>query len=156
MAIDSSNQRRIFSGHSLAWLASCLLATVAATLLGSTAQASIVCPELATIELEDLLPAADVGTSSGSRSAPAEEPSEDGNEQELARLLSPSAIPSSGSTSGTSSSGSGAGGSNATALGSVAAIVLCDADVVRWVAGEQRLTLPTPPGNDLLRPPQSA
>jgi hypothetical protein len=33
--------------------------------------------------------------------------------------------------------------------------VLCDADVVRWVAGDERFALPMPPGNDLLRPPQA-
>ena len=159
MAIDSRKQRRIFSGHALAWLAGCLLAMVVVAVSSSAAQASLVCPEPAAIELNDLLPAAGAVASTagscGSSSAPATAPSENGSEREQARQFSPAAIPSSGSTSGTSSSGSGTSGSTGTALDSVAAVVLCDADLVRWIAGERRFTLPTPPGNDLLRPPQS-
>ena len=130
-----------------------------AMVASSTAHASIVCPEPAAIGLDDLLPAADANTSTaslgGSYSTPAKQPSQDGSERVLARLLSLSAFPSGGSTSGTSASGSGANASSASALGSATAIILCDADVVRWVAGDQRLALPMPPGNDLLRPPQA-
>jgi len=159
MAMESGEQRGIFGGHSRAWPAGCLLAMFVAMVASSTAQASIICPEPAAIGFDDLLSASDAGASSASlgdsRSAPAERPSQDGKLRELARLLSPSAIPSGGSTSGTSASGSGASASSASALGSATAIVLCDADVVRWVAGDERLALPMPPGNDLLRPPQA-
>jgi hypothetical protein len=159
MAIEFRKQRRNFGGYSLLRLALSMLCMLVATVVGSSAHASIVCPEPASVSLEDLLSAADAKSASScaSHSAPVEQSSQNEYERELARLLSlsPSAIPSGGSTSGTSASGSGAGASGVSALSFATAIVLCDADVVRWVAGDQRLALPMPPGNDLLRPPQS-
>jgi len=120
------------------------------------AEASIECPAMPAFELEDLEHSMDAGSSagsaSGSHSAPAQERSDEG--QRLVHLGCPTAIPSSGSTTSSPSSGSGASSASATTLGSATAAMLNDADVVRWVAGEQRLSLPTPPGNDLLRPPQ--
>ena len=66
MAIEFRKQRRIFGGYSLPWLALSLLCMLVAMALSATAHASIVCPEPAVIGLDDLLPAADAGTSSAS------------------------------------------------------------------------------------------
>lgn len=57
------------------------------------------------------------------------------------------------STSTTSAVGA-APTSNATLLGDTSSVVPNDPAVIGWVSGESRLVLPTPPGNDLLRPPQ--
>jgi hypothetical protein len=159
MELDSRNQRRSFGGGSLAWLAGCLLSVFVAMVVSPAAHASIEFPQPAAISLEDLQPAAAANASSagtsGGHSGPIEQPSQDGNERDVHRLVSPSAIPPGGSTSGSSSSGIGAGASSVSALCPAAAILLYDADLVRWFAGDERLALPTPPGNVLLRPPQS-
>lgn len=153
MAIVFGSLRGSMIGRSVVWLAACALAVVLVSTFSAAAHASIVGPQTSAINLADLLPAAGAGSSAGSHSAPAKVPSREG--EKPVGLYSPTAIPSGGSTSGTSTSGSGASGSNVSALVSVAAIVRCDGDVVRWVTGEERLALPMPPGNDLLRPPQA-
>ena len=150
MSIEFRQQRRIFGGHSRAQLAVCLLASVVAAAFSSAAHASLVCPEPAAFELGDLSAAADAGTSS----TPAEEPFKHGDKLER-DWHSPAGALSGGTTSGTTSSGSGTSGSAAPAIGTIAGTIFCNAEFVRRVAGEQRLTLPMAPGKNLLRPPQA-
>ena len=77
---------------------------------------------------------------------------EDGSDQDhLTQLFTPNSS-SGSSSSGTSSSG-GSSGANSFALASGTSLDP-DAELVAWFNGEQRFTLPMPPGNDLLRPPQ--
>jgi len=59
--------------------------------------------------------------------------------------------------SGTStSSSSSTGGTSVYPLASSAAANLFDAQFVTWIGGEQCYSLPKPPGNKILRPPQYA
>jgi len=60
-----------------------------------------------------------------------------------------------GSTSGTSST-SGANGTTVFPFDSAAPFSLADQELVAWVCGERSFALPSPPGRDLLRPPQAA
>ena len=69
--------------------------------------------------------------------------------------LLPTSTSSGGSTSGTSTSSSGSGGTSMCPLASGAAANLSDAELVAWLSGEQRFSLPMPPGNELRRPPQA-
>lgn len=59
-----------------------------------------------------------------------------------------------GASTGASTSTSGPGGSSAHPIDSVADVSLFDAELVAWIAGERRCSLPMPPENELLRPPQ--
>ena len=59
-----------------------------------------------------------------------------------------------GTTSGASTSTSGTGGTSTSPLDSAAIVSLSDSELVVWLCSEQRFSLPMPPGNELLRPPQ--
>ena len=58
-----------------------------------------------------------------------------------------------GTSSSTSSSGSSAGSSSSASVISHA-VSAPDLDLIGWIGGEARFSLPNPPGTDLLRPPQ--
>lgn len=157
MSLDPRRFQRYFSSRMLAWQASSLLAVIVALVFSGTTSASIIMQEARPF----VLAASSLGAptdSCGSSSAPLEQQTKDSDryQTEQFHLLGLDSPQPGGTTSGSSSApGNGAGGVNASALGLVSAFVLCDADVIRWIAGEQRLALPTPPGNDLLRPPQA-
>jgi hypothetical protein len=57
-------------------------------------------------------------------------------------------------TSGSSTSTGGIGGTGAFPLASAATVSVTDAELMNWIGGEQRFRLPTPPGNELFRPPR--
>lgn len=71
-------------------------------------------------------------------------------------------LPASSQHFGSNSTGTSAnpvnagGGSSVFALRSVAAILISDQSVSSWLTAERRLTLPIPPANSLLRPPQES
>ncbi len=140
----------------------------------STSQASILLPEQVPFDLEQLAADADsdsafsdsTGTSAGAASSSTSEDSSghqaatpdirlllEPTEPDQAGLLQTSTSPG-GSSTGTSSSSSGSSGSSVSPLASSAAANLSDAELVAWISSEQRFSLPTPPGNELLRPPQ--
>ena len=60
------------------------------------------------------------------------------------------------STSSTSGSSSLAGAGATVALSYVSTSVHCDPTVAGWVSGERQVALPSPPANELLRPPQAS
>ena len=61
---------------------------------------------------------------------------------------------SGGTTSGTSAVASGTSATGTFAIDSTACVPLADTELLTWVGGERSFTLPTPPDNELLRPPQ--
>ena len=73
----------------------------------------------------------------------------------LAQLLGPG-YPTGNSLSGSSSSVGGASGAGSSAISSACSLPLSDSHIVGRTLSEQRFTLPMPPGNELLRPPQGA
>jgi hypothetical protein len=68
-------------------------------------------------------------------------------------LLPTEGSSSSSSTSSSSPSSGGNGSAGAASMLSVAGASL-DLGLWGWLRGEQRFTLPSPPGTDLLRPPR--
>jgi len=129
-------------------------------------QASILMPEEVPLYIDQLIADAEAieGASSSSAPVPADsrvlQPAsndrDDSNNPNEAIFvpsqMSTSPIPTGGSTSGTSTTSTS--GVSAFPIDSVTAASISDAELIAWVGGEQRFTLPMPPGNDLLRPPQ--
>jgi len=133
-----------------------LLGLVALLSIGTSASASILLLEDSFVDVELML--ADSG-SGASSSAPApntdREPSDDDSDPNApSELLSAFQMPPEGSTSGASSPTTGSGGTSSSAFDSAAVVSLSTPELVAWLGSEKRLTLPTPPGNDMLRPPQ--
>ena len=145
--------------HFLARLISILLVGSLALLAGPlTAKASIWTLEVVSPDVEEMLASAEAASTSAATSSSGSNPTpsaphdeRDDSEDELLMWLLTANSSTGGSSSGTSSSSSGANGS---ALACDVSPTF-DADVVASVCGERHLTLPMPPGNDLLRPPQS-
>jgi hypothetical protein len=136
-------------------LARCWVALVVAfcVLAGSsTAEASIVAPAPPEFSLEPssggtgTTHSCYTGTSSGPQGSEAP-----AKERALSMLM---AQPGPSSTTSTSGSSSLAGASVTAALAYFPASILCDPAVAGWVSGEGQVALPSPPGNELLRPPQ--
>lgn len=111
----------------------------------STAEASIVAPAAPQFSLE----------SSGalcSHQAASQVHEDSASHQESTLFLCHQDASSTSPTSGSSS----LAGASATALMHVPSNLLCDPVVAGWVSGERQSLLPSPPNNDLLRPPQLA
>ena len=125
----------------VAWVVSCQ----------SVAEASIVCPDLPEFTFEE----GQVGAGPADKSAPAE-PTERPTDRYHNQFLIQQAFAGANSSSGTSSSsaGSSLGTGSTFALRAMATFSLSDLSMTGWAAGELRFELPSPPGNDLLRPPQ--
>ncbi|QEG36012.1 hypothetical protein Pr1d_33210 [Bythopirellula goksoeyrii] len=115
-------------------------------LTGGMAQASIVRPELPEFKFEET--AGDCSSSAPSDSSP-EAPAED----ILEALVIQHALGGFGNSSSSSSTTSSS--TSNVALNSLTGSSLADLAVTGWVSSELRFFLPTPPGNDLLRPPQA-
>ncbi|QEG36016.1 hypothetical protein Pr1d_33250 [Bythopirellula goksoeyrii] len=115
------------------------------------AEASIMRAEMPEFKFEET--ASDLGTS-----APADPSPESPAEPSLAEFVIHHALGSSGgSSSSSSSSPSPTSSSNSTlAINSLTVSSLADLSLTGWVCGEQRFSLPNPPGNDFLRPPQDS
>ena len=119
--------------------------------------ASIVVPEGQPFSVDLNL---DAGASTGAgssdeRSSPAAPSDEDRNRHDYDRATGQDAFSFGGSSTGTSTSSSGnSGGSNTFAVRSVDADLFSDPAIAGWLSGERRFSLPMPPGNELLRPPQ--
>ncbi len=148
----SCDRRRL---HPL--LARCLAAfAVAVCVVGacSAVDASIVGPAAPEFSLEPdkagtgTTHSCEAGTSSSHQSSEAP-----AKVRALTMLMAPSGPSSTSSTSGSSTL---AGSSVIAALNYVPANILCDPAVAGWVSGERQVALPTPPDNELLRPPQVA
>ncbi len=128
-------------------------------------QASILLPDETPLDIEQLLADADLqsGSSSSSSTSPEQCPAgvplnrqHDDTDQPSEVLFLQSQTSTGGTTSGTSTSTSGTSGTSVFPIDSVAAVALSDVELVAWIGGERRFTLPMPPGNDLLRPPQQS
>ena len=143
------------------------LAVIVCWVPPNSLQASIILPEEVPFDLEQLIAQRDVAAASCSssqtsprRSAPVSGgkapwgmPPRPG--EALYALSLESILPTAGgSNSGTSASSSGTSGTSTFPIDTTAATTLFVTDFVRWISGEQRISLPMPPGNDLLRPPQ--
>ncbi|QEG36014.1 hypothetical protein [Bythopirellula goksoeyrii] len=141
----------LVSSSSIAGLVKGILPCLAVLLLFSAeaAEASIMRPEMPEFKFEEI--ASDLGTS-----APADPSPESPAEPSLAEFVIHHALGSSGgSSSSSSSSPSPTSSSNSTlAINSLTVSSLADLSLTGWVCGEQRFSLPIPPGNDLLKPPQ--
>ena len=145
-------------------LAALLWATGFLGFASNTLQASILLPDQSPLDIESLLadtgsqPSAGAsGASSSSRNSTPELPAQDDRndrDQPIVAIFSPTQTSTGGTTSGTSSSTSGSGGGSTFPIDSVAAVSFSDEELVTWACNEQRFSLPMPPGNDLLRPPQ--
>ena len=153
MIAERSNDRRQL--HPL--IARCSVAIVVALCVlagASTVEASIVGPAAPEFSLEPSSAGAgtthsrETGTSSGQQGSEAP-----ATERALTMLM---AQPGPSSTSSTSGSSNLAGSSVTAALVYVPANMHCDPAVAGWVSGERQVTLPSPPGNEVLRPPQVA
>lgn len=158
MSFDFCYYRARFAGRFLKWLGAAVVAAGMILVISSSAFGSILVPAAREFVLDGLKPRAAAENSLESSSAPTNETGKESNEyQSLQRLakdaLSPGGTPSPGTS--TSPSSSGYGGMSASALDSAAGVHFSDSGPAVRVAGEQRLLLPTPPGNLLLRPPQA-
>lgn len=122
----------------------CVCLAFASVVMAESSQASLICPGLPEFSAE-----ASSSSTAPAKSAPA--PAENSPHEHVAvHALGTSG----GSTGGTSSSSStGASGSSTVAIDCVTANSLADLVLSGWVASELRFSPPTPPGNDLLRPP---
>jgi len=136
-----------------------LLVAVASLALGAAqADASILLPEAPAVDVAALLAPVDdsAGAGAGTRNtdrSPSEKDAPNDAERLAQHLLPTEGPSSSSSTSSSSPSSGGHNSAGAASLHSVAA-TSTDLGLHGWLHGEQRFTLPTPPGTDLLRPPQ--
>lgn len=146
-------------------MAALLLATGFFGLASSSLEASILIPDESPMDIEQMLADTDSRRSSGasssssstSRESTAELPAgnnRDDADRPIIAIFSLAQTSTGGTSSGSSTSTSGAGGTSTFPIDSVASVSLSDAEFIAWVGSELRFTLPMPPGNDLLRPPQ--
>ncbi len=156
MTLGYCNLRSFLDSHSLSWLVGYCVAGSLVFIGGTPASASIMLPPPPGFSFEDLNECETAGSSLGSNQSSNDKSSEDSSPQQSKPLIARDAFSPGGTSSGTSSTSpsNGSGGVSASELGSVAAVYFSKPAIFGWVFGEQRLALPTPPGNDLLRPPQ--
>lgn len=138
-------------------LARCAAALVLAIFVfaeSTTVEASIVGPAVPEFCLEQ--PSGVIRDGRASRSGV---PSEQQTAKDSARQVEFSLLSAQQGTSNSSSSTSGSsslGGAGASmALAPLSANGLSGSAVVGWVPSERQVSLPAPPGNELLKPPQS-
>lgn len=137
-------------------LARCgMLFALAYTLINSTnAVGSVVIPQPVALNASDFVHATASGAGVLERDLPTNvAPHERSNDFEKSRLIDHGYSPSNTSTTGNAGS-SGSGPSNFFAIGMPLSFELCDVAIVQWLRSKEGLLLPTPPGNELLRPPQ--
>jgi hypothetical protein len=150
---------RVFDYH---WLRHTSMALVASLLwVGvSSVEASIILPEESQLGGEWLF--AGFEASSGSSSSapkPDEQPLDEDRQPDDPDprddgLFTPFQSDSGGTTTGTSSVATGASPTGSFVVNSTAHVPCADTDMSTRVSGEQSFTLPIPPDNELLRPPQ--
>jgi len=138
--------------HNIRFFCAGVLAAVACVFCATGARGSIIVPEANVIDVDELLADVDGAGSSGTSNTTrhAEQPLESLGELEFGQHL---AAGNSTSNTSTSSTG-GLGGLVNAPIHSSTTATMPDLDLVGWTNGEARFALPTPPGNDLLRPPQ--
>lgn len=142
----------------LHWM--CLLAAIACIFFTTGAQASLIMPAAKTIDTSELLTSIRNANSAGSSSSSAQttEQAESplrlwlDQHQEAAALLG--SLNSGASTTSTGSTGP-TGNPGSTPMSYCATVASPDLSLTGWASGEARLSLPLPPSNDLLRPPQA-
>ena len=122
----------------------------------SLAHASIVVPIAPSFSLNQ--EHGDSSSMSGASDATdAESPHDEKDAEDIISRLKDAIVQGGSSPNGTSTNSSGGpsgGNSNLSAIDGVATVHFSNSNLAGWVSGEQLLELPTPPGNDLLRPPQ--
>jgi hypothetical protein len=136
------------------------VAAIAVSLHGSIAQAAIQLPDqigFSTTDLERALStsaSSGAGTSSG-QSDSRQHSDDDNQERELLGLQDAN-LPSGGGSSGSSTNSSSSGGFSANAIGWLvnSTIAIRDDSPLGRLAEDHGLSLPDPPGTDLLRPPR--
>jgi hypothetical protein len=122
----------------------------------TVAQASIEVPKCPAFVLElELDNAVGAGPRNDKSPAPSAEQRQTRDDSALTQVFY--GITQGSSSSGTSTTSAGAGGTgfNAVAVGSIASGFFSDPVITGRLSSERRFTLPLPPGNSLLRPPQS-
>lgn len=132
-----------------AWWVFALAITLGVCVGGSNSEASIARPAMPQFSLESSGAECSRGTASPSD----RQISPDSAAHLKSALLLNQHHPSSTSQSSTSGTSSLARAS-VTALMFAPRCKFCDPVVAGWLSGERRAPLPTPPGNDLIRPPQ--
>jgi len=148
----SSDGRRLHPP--LAWCLVALIVALGVFAGNSTVEASIVGPGVPQFSLEpSCAGAAPVQTQETGK--PSDRPSDDSSatDRQLTLLMGQ---PGPSGTTSTSGSSTLTGSSVTAALAFVPANILCDPAVAGWVSGKRQVALPTPPGNELLRPPQAS
>lgn len=144
--------------HNIRFFCAGALAAVACVFCAAGARGSIIVPEADVIDVDELL--ADVDGASSSKTLKTawhtEQPLESPSDFELGQHLAAALTPLGNSASNTStSSTSGSGGLGNAPIHSSTTATMPDLELIGWTNGEARFALPTPPGNDLLRPPRS-
>jgi hypothetical protein len=154
MAGVVSNQRMLFAcAMSVAFLG-----------LASSLPASIIAPKSAILSgnVQDFMVESLSSTKStsmaptpkvASQEAPNFDPASPNN---LRQLAAASLIFGGSSSNSTSSNSGGSNAPDATSLCLLSTASIPDLDQAGWVSADSRLALPNPPGNDLLRPPQTS
>lgn len=120
-------------------------------------EASIVLPDETPLDLEQLFADAEPRPASSRMSLPTNH-QQNGNDpdqsNEVVSIIPSPSAPGGSSSGASSSSSSGSGGASSFPLAAITAANPCDAELIAWVRGERRFTLPTPPGNAVFRPPR--
>jgi hypothetical protein len=137
------------------------VAAIAVSLHGSIAQAAIQLPDqigFSTTDLERALSnnaSSGAGATSGQSDSRRNRSDDDNQERELLGLQDAN-LPSGGGSSGSSTNSSSSGGSSANAIDLLvnSTIAIRDDSPLGRLAEYHGLSLPDPPGTDLLRPPR--
>ena len=135
-----------------------LTAMLAFASWAGTAQAGILLPEQVGFDAKDLersLSDEGAGSSRSSKNETPSWPSDNDDQQRTPLGLLKSSLPTSSSSSSSSSSGSGAVGSGVVLCIFNSTITIDDDAPLSRLAESHGLSLPDPPGTDLLRPPRS-
>ena len=141
--------RRLIAAMQQSWTNTLFLGVVflAVASLFDSVEASILLPTQPAFEILEVSPESDDPASAGGPAVPADSPPDDSK-------LNESPAPSPASSSGAASGSSTSVISSATGL-SGSAVISSDTDLVGWFLFEFSLSVPDPPGSDLLRPPQT-
>jgi len=149
-------------------MAALLLTTGFFGFASGSVEASILLPDESPMDIEQMLADADSRRSSGASSASSSPngsshestnglfagSNHNNTDRSIVAIFSLTQTSTGGTTSGNSTSTSGSSGTSTFPIDSVATVSLSDIEFVAWVSSERRFTLPMPPGNELLRPPQ--
>ncbi len=116
-----------------------------------SADASILLPAAPEFKLEDC-----GANDMGSGADQAAEQADDADRSESHILLASTDAAPGSSSSGSSSPAGGFGSTPVSAIDALVCSVPLDLQLMGWVTGSTRFSLPMPPGTDLLRPPQDS